>query len=371
MDLLHGLWEAALSTVAPHNRWVLRVFVIVLVTATVAHLTARLLDRLERRLQQTHTLWDDAFFEAVRAPVRVLVWLVGLTSATELALRQGEAPGLQVLMPAREIGVVLLLAWFMVRFVRQAEQHIADPAHVRGDPLDPTTAAAIGRLVRISVLITAALVVLQTLGFSIASVLAFGGIGGLAVGFAAKDLLANFFGGLMVYMDRPFCVGDWVRSPDKDIEGTVEEIGWRLTRIRTFDQRPLYVPNATFTSIAVENPSRMHNRRIYETIGLRYDDNQKLAGILESVRQYLHSHPEIDVDKTLMVNFNHYGASSLDFFIYAFTRTTVWAKYHAIKEQVLLDVLEIIHTAGADIAYPTTRVHLEAPSAGEVKGGAP
>ena len=90
--------------------------------------------------------------------------------------------------------------------------------------------------------------------------------------FAAKDLLANFFGGLTIYLDRPFAVGDWIRSPDREIEGTVERIGWRLTLIRTFDKRPLYIPNAVFTTIAVENPSRMHNRRIYETIGIRYDD---------------------------------------------------------------------------------------------------
>jgi len=85
-------------------------------------------------------------------------------------------------------------------------------------------------LLRASIVITAALVILQNLGFSISGVLAFGGVGGIAVGFAAKDLLANFFGGLTVYMDRPFVVGDWVRSPDKNIEGTVEHIGWRLTR---------------------------------------------------------------------------------------------------------------------------------------------
>ena len=116
---------------------------------------------------------------------------------------------------------------------------------------------AMAKLLRLSVIITAGLVVLQTLGFSISGVLAFGGVGGIAVGFAARDLLANFFGGLMIYLDRPFSVGDWVRSPDRNIEGTVERIGWRLTVIRTFDKRPLYVPNSVFANIAVENPSRM------------------------------------------------------------------------------------------------------------------
>ena len=85
------------------------------------------------------------------------------------------------------------------------------------------------------------------------------------MGFAAKDVLANFFGTLMLLVDKPFVVGDWIRSPDREIEGTVEDVGWRTTRIRTFDRRPLYVPNANFASLTVENPQRMENRRIYET----------------------------------------------------------------------------------------------------------
>ena len=91
---------------------------------------------------------------------------------------------------------------------------------------------------------------MQTLGFSVSGVMAFGGIGGIAIGFAAKDLLANFFGALTIYLDRPFSEGDWIRSPDREIEGIVENIGWRLTVIRSFDKRPIYVPNSVFASIA-------------------------------------------------------------------------------------------------------------------------
>jgi MscS family membrane protein len=202
------------------------------------------------------------------------------------------------------------------------------------------------------------LVILQTLGYSISGVLAFGGIGGIAVGFAAKDLLANFFGGLMIYLDRPFSVGDWIRSPDKEIEGTVENIGWRQTRIRTFDKRPLYVPNATFNHISVENPSRMQNRRIKETIGIRYEDASKMDGIIRDVEAMLKAHPDIDQNQTVIVNFNSFAASSLDFFIYTFTKTTDWVKYHEVKQKVLLIILGIIEQHGADIAFTTSTVKI-------------
>jgi len=208
------------------------------------------------------------------------------------------------------------------------------------------------------VLITATLVALQTLGYSVSGVLAFGGVGGIAIGFAAKDLLANFFGGLMIYLDRPFAVGDWIRSPDREIEGTVEEIGWRLTRIRSFDKRPIYVPNAMFATIALVNPSRMSHRRIYETIGIRYQDADKMAAITRDVKAMLGGHPEIDASQTLIVNFNAFAPSSLDFFVYTFTKTTNWVHYHEVKEDVLLRILEIVAAHGAEVAFPTSTVHV-------------
>jgi len=180
-------------------------------------------------------------------------------------------------------------------------------------------------------------------------------------------LLANFFGSLIIYLDKPFKVGDWVRSPDRSIEGTVESIGFRVTRIRTFDKRPLYVPNSVFTSISVENPSRMLNRRIYETIGVRYQDARAIRKIMTEIQDMLRQHEEIDKDQTIIVNFNAFGASSLDFFVYAFTKTTAWVHYHEVKQDVLLRIMDIIHANEADCAFPTRTLHLETLPAGVTK----
>ncbi len=164
----------------------------------------------------------------------------------------------------------------------------------------------------------------------------------------------------MIFLDRPFSVGDWIRSPDRNIEGTVEEIGWRLTRIRTFDKRPLYVPNSVFTSLAVENPSRMLNRRIYETIGIRYDDIGVMDAVVADVEGMLKNHEAIDTRQTLMVNFVAFGPSSVDFFVYCFTKTVVWTEFHAIKQDVLLRIARIIDAHGAQIAFPTQTLHIQA-----------
>lgn len=338
--------------------WVVQVFIIFFTALLIDWLQKRVIAKLLVRVEQTRIPWDTALFEAVGKPLTVLIWLLGITFAADIVRQGNDAAIFRVIDPVRDVGVVAVFAWFLVRFVNRAEEHFLRIRLETGTPVDRTTADAIAKLLRVSVLITAFLVMLQTMGYSISGVLAFGGVSGIVAGFAAKDLLANFFGGLMIYLDRPFDVGDWIRSPDKEIEGTVENIGWRLTRIRTFDKRPLYVPNSVFANIAVENPQRMTNRRIYETIGIRYDDAGRMAAITRDVKLMLREHPEIDADQTMIVNFVSFAPSSLDFFIYTFTKTTDWIRFHEIKEDVMLKIIGIIEGHGAECAFPTSTVHI-------------
>jgi MscS family membrane protein len=328
------------------------VFCIVFVTMLLNYMVRKIFDRLEVKAEQTKTVWDDAFLSSVRSPFSWLIWVLGISWAADLITLEAETGLVEIIEPVRYIAVVGLFALFLTRFIREVELGFISQG------VDVTTANAVGKLLRVSVLITAVLSVLQTLGVSISGILAFGGIGGIAVGFAAKDLLANFFGGLMIYLDRPFAVGDWIRSPDRNIEGTVIGIGWRLTEIRTFDQRPLYVPNSVFATISLENPSRMRNRRIKETIGVRYDDVGNVQAIVDAIYSMLKNHPDIAQNRTLIVNFNEFAPCSLDLLIYTFTKTTNWVEFHGIKEKVLLEIARIIESHGAEIAYPTSTVHL-------------
>jgi len=341
--------------------WIYQVFAVVLSALVTAYVVKRVLDHLEHKSQLTNNIWDDALVYAARRPAWVLIWAMGLMWAARITANQMDEGLADVLDQIQRILLIALLCWFILRLIKQVEQRLVDPRY-REKPADQTTVSAIGKLLRASVIITAALVVLQSLGYSVSGVLAFGGIGGIAVGFAAKDLLANFFGGLMVFLDRPFAVGDWVRSPDRDIEGTVEHIGWRLTRIRTFDKRPIYVPNAIFNNIVVQNPSRMTHRRIYEHLGIRYSDIGHMEPIVSKVRTMLNEHEDIDENQTLMVFFDRCAPSSVDFFIYCFT-TPVWAEYHRVKEDVLLKILAIIEDHEAQVAFPTSTLHLPDPLA--------
>ena len=342
--------------------WGVELFAVVMLTFIGRYLAMRALKVLGEQFEKTINVWDDALFKAAQGPLSWFILILGLIWAVQIS--DGYLD-MVLFSPAnldiiRQLTFIVLIMVFLVRFITLAEARILDDLESQTDGgqgrLDPTTLHALAKLTRLSVVISAVLVALPTLGIEITALLAFGGVGGIAVGFAAQDLLSNFFGGLMIYLDRPFAIGDWIRSPDREIEGTVESIGWRLTLVRTFDKRPLYVPNSVFAKLALENPSRMTNRRIYETIGIRYKDAAKMDQIVQDVHAMLRAHEEIDQDQTLIVNFTGYGKSSLDFFVYTFTKTTNWVKFHEIKQDVMLRIIRIVHEHQADFAFPTTTV---------------
>ena len=338
------------------------VFAALMVIGVAGHYAIyRIVRRLTKAADRTETQWDDVVLYAIFPPIQWVMWVVlGLLSLSLFPALDGIR---EALLRLSDTALLLLFGWLAHRLSGGIEEELLGEHRGALASSDRATISAVARLSRIVLWVIAGIMILQSLGVSVSGLLAFGGVGGIAVGFAARDLLANFLGGLSIFLDRPFAVGDWIRSPDREIEGTVEDVGWRVTRIRTFDQRPLYVPNSVFSTVALENPSRMLNRRIYETIGIRYDDAGAMEQIVAEVKEMLVAHDDIDKGKTLMVNFVAFGASSLDFFIYCFTRTTDWATYHGVKQDVLVKILKIIEGQGAEVAFPTRTVLLSPPEA--------
>ena len=337
---------------------IVRLMLVLFATLMAHFISGRLLQHADKIASRTDNIWDDSLIAAARRPLPVLIWLAGISFALHLVHRQTGEQLLEYVAPARDIGVMICTAWFLFKLIREFSNNVVATRARAGTEVDRTTIDGISKVLRIVVIVIAALAVMQTLGFSISGVLAFGGMGGIAVGFASKDLLANFFGGLMIHLDRPFNVGETIRSPDKQIEGRVEHIGWRQTRIRAVNMSMIYVPNALFTSIVVENPSRMSHRRIHETIGLRYDDLDKMNAIVEEVGDMLKSHPGIDAGQETFVAFDQFADSSINFIIRAYSRSTQLPQFHAIKQDILLKVSSIIARHGAEIAFPTRTLYL-------------
>lgn len=339
--------------------WVIQIFLIIFATGLIHFLEKRIFSKIHNRLLKTQSIWDDALIRAIHRPIEWTIWLLGLTYAAEVASFYTPEFKLFSFIPSlRQAGVVTLFVWIGLRFINYVEKNILESDGNVTDKVDVTTANAISQILRIAVIATGILVILPIFNIEVTGLLAVGGAGTLIAGLAAKDLLANFFGAFVIYLDRPFAVGDWIRSPDRELEGTVEYIGWRLTRIRTFDKRPLYVPNSVFTTITVENPSRMTNRRIREVIGIRYKDASSLRKITEDIRDMLLNHPEIDATKACFVNLVSFGPSSLDILVYTFTKTTEWIPFQEIKQDIMMSILDIVTQHEASVAFPTSTVEI-------------
>jgi MscS family membrane protein len=200
-------------------------------------------------------------------------------------------------------------------------------------------------------------VILQSWGYNVTGFVASLGIGGLAFALAAKDTAANLFGSLVIFGDKPFEIGDWIKTDE--VEGTVEDIGIRSTKVRTFAQALVHVPNATLANSAIINWSRMGKRRIKMNVGLTYETTEaQMRTIVEQIRSMLQGHEEID-QSTLFIHFTDYSESSLDIFCYFFTKTTVWGEYLRVREDVNLKIKKIVEENGSAFAFPSRTVYLE------------
>lgn len=340
--------------------WLLLLLIILGFTFVIDFVIRMMLSRVVRYLQRRKKEVAKTFFVALKSPFSFYIWLSGTVFAlnTILVTFKVFSDFVPYINGFKSSLALIAVAWFSIRWVQRIESYLK---HLErsNSKWDPVTLEALAKIFKLTVFIITGIFVLSGLGVNLTGLIAFGGIGGVAVGFAAKDLVGNVLGGLMLYMDKPFVTGDWIRSPDKEIEGTVESIGWRMTIVRTFDKRPLYIPNGMFATISIENPSRMTNRRIKETIGVRYCDIGQVSKITSEIKTMLQEDPDIDSNQTLIVSFNGFGASSLDLLVYTFTKTTVWIEYHEVKEKVLLKIAEIIDNHGAEIAFPTRTLYVE------------
>ena len=334
---------------------------ITLITLFLFFIKNKLINVIFALSQKTNTVYDELILFSIKTPSTYLI-IFGYIFVITDYFNKNEVLNLSFSLSSAVFSlIVIVISWSLLRglnYYLQLKPFTKNLSSEDDITLITETYEIVVRILKILVVVITALIIMQEIGLSISGLLAFGGVGGLIVGLAAKDLLSNFFGGMMIFFDRPFRVGEFIKSPDRNIEGIVEKIGWRLTVVRTFSKNVLYIPNTAFSSIIVENATRMSNRRINETIGIRYDDLNKMTDIIQDVNNILESNPDIDQTQKAKVYFKSFSASSCDFFIYAFTKTKDWEEFLRIKQDVLLKVAEIIEQHNAEIAYPTTTVFI-------------
>ncbi len=311
--------------------------------------------RLIALAEKTETEADDVASAAIVSPLGLILPVVGVY----LAVRTMLSARPEWVVTSDKIFMVvsvLVITWTLFKLTDALTILLNELAAKTDSKLDDQVVPLVRKALKIFMAILAFILIAQNLGYSVSGLLAGLGIGGLALAMASKDTLANLFGSIMILIDRPFHVGDWITFPGGD--GVVEEVGMRSTRIRTFAKTVVSIPNQALANATVENHSLMPKRRIKFTLGVTYESTvDQVSGLVARIEQYLKSNPDID-QEFMLVKFTTFNDSSLDIFVYCFTVTTDWTKHLSVRQDVNLKTMSLVEEMGMSIAYPTQTVHL-------------
>lgn len=232
--------------------------------------------------------------------------------------------------------------------------------------LDDQLVPLVRKILRVGIVIIGGLVILDSLDVPILPLLTGLSIGGLAFALAAQDTIKNFFGSLMIFIDKPFQIGDWIVSGD--IDGTVEEVGFRSTRIRTFRNSVVYVPNGQLADSTIDNNGLRQMRRFRTIIQIKYDTPPNLIeAYVEGLKKILQRHPKTNKEK-YEIHFNELGAHSLDILFYIFFEAPTWTDELKFRQEILLEILRLAAYFGVEFAYPTQTLHVENLPGHELQG---
>lgn len=252
---------------------------------------------------------------------------------------------------------IVLVTWGLVSLSSSSSNLFRKINEKTDINIDEILIPLLSRTLQFIIVAIAATIILQQFGYSIEGLIAGLGLGGLAISLAAKDALANFLGGIVIISEKPFTIGDWILTPS--VEGTVEDISFRSTKIRTFADALVSVPNNQLANESITNWSKMNKRRITFNLSLDYETSrEKMESIIQRIENLLKNHPDIH-QETIFVRFDEYKESSLDILLYFFTKTTVWGEYLKVKEEINYQILDIVREEGAEFAYPTRKLYIE------------
>lgn len=297
----------------------------------------------------------EALFETAELPLLLVLWTFAITFALNKIAQYFElfdiAP---IFFQLRYLLVIIFVAWFGLRFKSRFQILLLKSKSKEALALEKAKIDILGKLSTLFIIILTSIFVLEGLGFNAQTLATIGGLSGFSLGFAGKDVFSNFFGGLMIYITRPFTVGEIIKSSEKKFEGVVENISWYYTTIRGSDKQPVYIPNSLFSNIFVTNLSRMTHWYIDEKICIRYQDIKAIANIVEDIKKLILSHSDIDIKESVRVTLDKLSTHSIELNLSASTRFTQKDDAIKVKQELLLGIANIIAKHKADFAYPTT-----------------
>jgi len=332
---------------------------IIFVTVVVRKLVLTSFQTLSQKLaSRTKTQLDDVLLTAAERPGGLLVYVIGILIAVHTLNPPEESfPLVTIADNAGRFLSIFIAIWFIWRLIEGLSAYFSARAMLTESAMDDQLVPFIGKTLKIFLVLTGVLVMTQNMGYSISGLIASLGIGGIAIAMAAKDTIANVFGSIMILVDRPFSIGDWIKT--SKFEGVVEEIGFRSTKIRTFERTLVNVPNSSLANMVIDNIDGRSERRIKMRIGLTYDTTPvQMKKAIAGIEAILINHSGVDQSYKL-VKFDEFEDSSLSIFLYYFSASKVWEEYLQVRQEVNLQIMHLLEELELDFAFPTRTLHLQ------------
>ncbi len=312
---------------------------------------------------KTKTKIDDYVISSIKRPINLFGYVLGIYLAVLLLNPPTEPVDIEKFVDSLFIAmVIIVVTWIALRLIDIfdiiTENYKESPHYGFAKHLLPF----FKRTIKILVVIVSGITIIQNLGYSVSSLLAGLGLGGMALALASRDTVANFFGSFMIFMDKPFTVGDWIKA--SGVEGDVEEIGFRSTKIRTFRKSLVSVPNNKIANDIIENMTARPKQREYAVIGIEYSTpREKVSELIERIKKTLEEHPWVD-NSYYQVWFRKFSDSSLDIMLYYFIDRTPWADFLQAVQEVNLAIMKHCEELNISFAFPSTSVYFgdESPS---------
>ena len=315
---------------------------------------------LRRATQRTETQVDDLLLSALEKPLELIFVVVGFYMASQ-TLPLSEDVEVFCNRLTRSM-IAFTIFWGMFRAMSPLSHLFDRTIGLFENPsMHETMKEFLVKLTKFVIACLGIAAIIQEWGFNVAALLGSLGLVGMAVALGAQDFIKNMFAGLTIFLDQMFEKGNWIQTPD--IDGNVEHIGFRATKVRRFDKALVTIPNSKLASEALINFSRMTQRRIYWKIGVEYrTTHDQLRGIIDDTLKYLHTNPSFETDVKQVKTFvfvDSFGASSIDIMLYCFTKTTEWGEWLAIKEELAYKLKDIVEGHGTAFAFPSTSLYVE------------
>ena len=333
---------------------ILTIGICILIANVLDWLIQYFIRRTSKKLEQKKraSKFRDIIFNNLAKPLHVLMITVGASFG--LMIIDTPSWGKDIfnwIFILMRVISIWCLVWYLMLVVNKVTEQFAKRATQTEDKLDDMAVPLISGIVKALLISIGVLLIVQNLGYSVSSLLAGLGIGGAALALASKDTLANLFGSLVVFLDRPFTLGDWISL--NGVEGEVEEIRLRSTLIRTVEHSLISMPNALLTNTTIDNYACRKIRKMECNFGVLYSTTaDQIEQIVSEIKQHLADHQDV-YGPDYYVGFGGFGASSLDIMVTAYTRRVGKVDHYEDRQKFMLEIMRIVERAGTGFAFPT------------------